>query len=185
VGAAFTIVVLSAVAVVALPLFGSEVLVSWKLPERAEQALSTSSALAGLVDFGAPVALGARFKAQTEEAKASIQRADNASSLVRNWKYTQSPTTDALALSLNLYFQALQAEIFLSAFNNSIQQLLSSLSTSSSPFAPFLSTALMTFQNQVNGFLTSYVNTLSSVQSLINPLIPASFRPPPIPPASP
>jgi len=181
-GATLTLVVLSAVVVGALCLLGSESVAIWQAQGNAD---TSSSAFAELVNFAAPAELGARFKVQTEEAKTSIRKAEEASLLVKDWKFTQSPLTVALALSLNLYVQAIQAEFFLSFFNNTIEQLQSSLATNPSPLAQFLNSVLETFQGQVNNLVTSYVNLLRGTQLFINSFIPIPFRPPPIPPVSP
>jgi hypothetical protein len=184
-GGALTIIVLLAVAIVGPTLFGSEVLAAWKAPGDAEQALSSDGPLERLLSFDAPAVLNARLKTQTVEAVQSIRKAENAILLTRNWKYTQSPTADSLALSLNLYVSALQAEIALSAFDNFMDQLQINVAASNSPFAPFINNVLAGFEDQVISFLVSYINAAAALQSLINPLIPASFRPPPIPAASP
>lgn len=184
-GAALTILVLSAVAVGGLTLFGSEVLAAWKAPGDAEQALVSGGALEGLLSFDAPAVLSARFKAQMEEAEQSIPRGESASLLAKNWRYTQSPAADALVLSLNLYVSALRAEIALSVFDNFMDQLQKNIAASNSPFAPLLNNALSAFEDQVIALLTWYINTAAAIQSLINPRIPANFRPPPLRPISP
>jgi hypothetical protein len=76
-GAALTILVLSAVAIGGLTLFGSEVLAAWKAPGDAEQSLVSGGTFEGLLSFDAPAVLSARFKAQMEEAEQGIRRGEN------------------------------------------------------------------------------------------------------------
>jgi hypothetical protein len=183
--AVVTTVVLSVVGVVGLAMLGSEALAVGRMPGEVKQALASEGAIEELWSFDVPVVWASRFQTQTAEAQASIQRAENAVLNVQNWKYTQNPTADALALSLNLYVRALQAEIALATFNNIVEQIQNRLAANPSPFAQFLNNVLESIQGQVNNTVVNYVNMLSVLQSAINPFIPANIRLPPIPVVSP
>jgi hypothetical protein len=96
-----TIVVLLAVAVGGIVLFGSEVSAVWKAPGNANQALASDGAFAGLLNFEAPAATVARFEAAAKEYEKNQTQAANFPLLVKNWKYTQ--IIDPLT-TLNLFY---------------------------------------------------------------------------------
>jgi hypothetical protein len=180
-----TIVVLSAIGISGVTKFGSEVCAALRGPGDNELALASGGMFASLLDFAGPAKAVARFNAQKEEAESSIQRATSDALLLRNWRYTQTPTADRVVESLSLYLQALQAELFLSAFNNFIELIQTGLATNPSPFAQVLNNNLEAFQGQVNSLLTAFINAAAQLQSFLNSFIPPNLRPPPIPPASP
>jgi hypothetical protein len=88
VGVSLTLALLSAVAVVGITLFGSEVLAAWKTPENAEQALSSEGALAGILNFEAAAETTAQF--QTDKKEAAKAQTTSGPMVAKNWKFTQT-----------------------------------------------------------------------------------------------
>jgi hypothetical protein len=191
-GAALTIALLSAVAVVGIALFGSEVLAAWRTPESAGQALFPGGAFAGLLSFEGPAETVARFKSTAEEGQSNIKRADNASLLAKNWKYTAANPAQEQLLATNF---ALDFFLFLNNNNpESIQEFLEAnqplnfIAASGAMYfaGVFLESLLPGLNPGMRSFVTAYVNGLRSIQAQVNSLIfPANFRPPLIPPVSP
>lgn len=167
-GAALTVALLSAVAVVGIALFGSEVLAAWKTPENAEQVLSSGGAFEGLLNFEAPAETVARFSAKTEQAQRSKGRTDTNPLLVANWKFTQNVFVDAFTQSLELYQEA----VFLEGFVRFIQ--------ANPNVSPFNKAVFGSFE-------IAWVNLARSLQAIDNGLLQAFGlpTPPPIPPVSP
>jgi hypothetical protein len=192
-GAALTIALLSAVAFVGITLFGSEVLAAWKTPENAGQPQSSGSAFEGLLNFATPAETVARFKSNAEGVQSSIKGADNASLLVKNWKYTAAnPALEAL-LAKNV---ALDFLLYMNNNRNGIQEFLEAnsplnfiaASGALYVYGVFLESLLPQLVSSNLGlarFVEGYVNGLRSLQQAINNQIPVNFRPPPIPPVSP
>jgi hypothetical protein len=163
-GAGLTILTLSAVAVVGLALFGSDVLASWKTPGNAEPALASANAFEGLLTLEAPTATVSRFEATTKEAQRGNDLVSNAPLLVKNWKPTQlSIITTAFQFSFALYMEAFQLSL--------LEAYLDTL-----PFVP---------QQQVDQAYLTFYNALAELQALVDIFIPPALRPPTIPPASP
>lgn len=165
-GAALTLTVLTAVAVVGLTLLGSEVLASWKGPGNAEQTLAARSAFEGLLTFDAPASTAARQEVQakeTQNSKDSTSNASNAPLLVKNWKYTQLTTSEAFQLSWKLY-----------AYGTAILLL-----------DQFLDARLPGNQQLVSQLLTPLYQTVVAWENIINLFVPTALRPPTLPPASP
>ncbi len=163
-GASLTIALLSAVAGVGITLFSSEVLAAWKTQGKAEQTLTSSGALDGLLNFEAPAATAARLATEKEDANQS--KPENGQ-VVKNWKFTQSPVIDAYLLSWALTFEAVQVE-----------GLITFIELSN----PFLPPSIVNF---LNAFEFAWVQTAIGFQNFLNSFIPVGFRPPPIPPISP
>jgi hypothetical protein len=191
-GAVLTLALLSALAVVGITLFGSEVLAAWKMPENAEQALSSGGAFEGLLNFAAPAETVARFGSNSEKAQSSSTKAGNASLVVKNWKYTAANPALEQLFATNF---ALDFQLFLRNNNpESIQQFLEAnqplnfivasgalyyAGVSLQGLLPGLSPAL-------GSIVTAYVNGLRSLQITINSnIFPEIYRPPLIPPISP
>jgi len=167
-GAFLTVALLSAVAVVGITSFGSEVLAAWKTPANAEPALASSNTFEGLLNFEAPAATVARFDAQKEEAEQSKAQTSNSLLLVKNWKFTQNLLGDAYTQSLMLYQQA----TFVEALVRFIE---------SSPQVPAFNKAI------VRMWEIAFVNLARNIQAIDNALLFAFgiTPPPPIPPVSP
>jgi hypothetical protein len=164
-GASLTIALLSAVAGVGITLFSSEVLAAWKTQGKAEQSLSSSGALEGLLNFEAPAATAARLATEKEDANQS--KTETSGQVVKNWKFTQSPVLDAYLLSWALTLEAVQLE-----------GLITFIELSN----PFLPASIVNF---LNAFELAWVQTAIGFQNFLNSFIPVGFRPPPIPPISP
>jgi hypothetical protein len=107
VGASLTIALLSAVAVVGITLFGSEVFAAWKTPGNAEQALASEGAFAGILNFEAPADTVARV--QTEKKDFGKSQSSRHAMLAKNWKFTQNPLLDFIQ---NIYIEGIQFELF-------------------------------------------------------------------------
>ncbi len=164
--ASLTGALLSAVAVVGLSLFGSEVLAAWKTPGNAEKAY-VSGKLEGLLNFESPAAAVARFETEKQESDQSVAQAGNPSVVAKNWKFTQIPTLDAYILSWSLTLEAVQLE-----------GLITFIELSN----PFLPPSIVSF---LNSFELAWVQAAIGFQNFLNSFIPVGFRPPPIPPVSP
>ncbi|HZT34907.1 MAG TPA: hypothetical protein VFA15_03235, partial [Nitrososphaera sp.] len=82
-----TLMMLSAVAIAVLAVFGSEVKAAWKTPGRAELALASGDTLDQLLSFEMPSRKVARLKTQTQEAKLYQAKSLLVSEL-KNWKDT-------------------------------------------------------------------------------------------------
>lgn len=106
IGASLTIALLSAVAVVGITLFSSEVLAAWKTPENVEQALASEGAFAGVLNFEAPAETVARFK--TDNKAVGKSQASSDAMVAKNWKYTQNSLLDTIQ---NIYLQGIQLEL--------------------------------------------------------------------------
>lgn len=90
-GAALTIVLLSAVAVLGVIQLGSKVSAAWKAPGSAEQTLASGGTFKALLNFAAPAETVAKYKDQAKKAENSIKRASDRATYVKNWMYTQGP----------------------------------------------------------------------------------------------
>jgi hypothetical protein len=193
--ASLTIALLSAVLVVGATLFSSEVFAAWKTPGNASGGI-----LDGVLDFEAPAATVAAFQAKSEEGQ-----------LVKNWKNTDSPLLDSILsrntqLSYQLVTNANTPQTIIPGLSLSYNQIASNPALS--PFAAQIAlSAAMSFQGTIisqiilpvlntlaptnplaktlSQVFTIYVNTLIATQASILATIPPTFRPPPIPPASP
>jgi len=152
--AALTIVLLSAVAVVGLCLLGVEVLAARGRPGSVEQALAPENALGGLLNFEAPAQTAARVRTQTEEYKRNMRRNNDASLLVKNWKYTQNP----IAAFMQLYLQAL---------NQDLLNVQTAIANYVMLVQQFETTALSVVASFVNTLLTTYANLVNSIEMLL------------------
>lgn len=101
-GASLTIALLSAVAVVGITLFGSEVLAAWKTPENVEQALASEGAFAGVLNFEAPAETVARDNKAIGKSQASSDAV-----VAKNWKYTQNSISDFLQ---SIYIEGIELQ---------------------------------------------------------------------------
>lgn len=190
-GAAFTIALLSALVVVGITLFGSEVVAAWKTPENAELALSSGGAFEGLLNFEAPAETVARFGSNSEKAESSIKKAGNAFLVVKNWKFTAAnPALEAL-LATNMPLDFL---LYMNNNSNGIQEFLEAnsplnfIAASGALYLSglFLESLLPRLNPALSAFTVAYVNGLRSLQISINSnIFPAIYRPPLIPPISP
>jgi hypothetical protein len=159
------IVLLSAVVVAGFSLLGSEVLAAWKASTSTEPQLASGGAFAGLVNFEAPAATVARFEATATESEKSSAQTSNAPLLAKSWKSTQNPIADAFQLSWTAFFQgnAIRA----------LDQFIDSL-----PLSPQV-------QMQFTEILALFYQLDIVAQAFANSFLPAAFRSPPLPPASP
>lgn len=212
-GASLTIALLTAVAVVGISLFGSEVLAAWKTSDNAEEALVSASVL----NFDAPAATVARFNSETA--------ASNSPQVVSNWKYTQNPLLDLLAtnplvdaflfqaaktnpvlndfLQLNPTTSALVTSGTLSFYGTYLGQtllpavnsfiktqetVLSTIAKTNPALAPLVNTTLNTlnaFQTTFNQTVVNTVTALQKIQQTVNNSLPPNVpKPAPIPNAS-
>lgn len=105
--AALTAVLLSAIAIAAVTLFGSKVLAAWKAPGSAEQVFSGGQ-LQGLFSFEAPAATVARFESQKQDSEQFMAQTTKDPLLLKNWKFTQNPVLDFIQ---GLYIEGLQLEL--------------------------------------------------------------------------
>jgi len=195
-GAALTIALLSAVAAGGLALLGSELFASGKMPENTEQALASSSAFEGLLNFETPAKTVARLETQKEEAL-----------LVKDWKYTANPgllgfgnlfsSANNLTSLESLFASNPYLDFFIVLANN---QSFNSFLLANPPLAYIVATgalyvygvilenvmyALKVTNLPAARLIEGYVNFLRGVQASLFNLIPVNFRPPPIPPISP
>jgi hypothetical protein len=177
VGASLTIALLSAVAVVGITLFGSEVLAAWKTPGNAEQALASNGAFAGLLNFEAPAANAARLASERDADAKGKAQAGSVPQFVKNWKFTQNSLADNLLMSYTLYFQSLQ----LVSFEQNYLRILNNIATAFPSFAPLAKV----LEQQVIAISTAFANILRAQQAVVNASIPPNLRPPPTVPASP
>lgn len=142
-GASLTIALLTAVAVVGITLFGSEVFAAWKTQSNAETALASGSAFEGLLNFDAPAATVAQFDTKAEQSS-NGQTGKNAM-VAKNWKFTQNPIQDILSL----YTEGIQLQ-YIAAFLQNFAP--------NSPLTAFVTTFEKAWLQTVDGFLTSVLH---------------------------
>jgi hypothetical protein len=161
-GAALTIVVLSAVTVVAIVLLGSKFLAACKAAGDAERALAPGAAIEELLNLDAPARWVARGKAHSQEADQSIQRAEEAAVLVKNWRYTQNPIADLVQLVFQQELNQIQALLAaISNFINQIQQILATI-------LPAIGNIINSFVTAVQDFVSSILNSIFTSVTPIN-----------------
>lgn len=153
-GAAMTIVILSAVSVLGIALLGSKFLAGYKASGDAERVLAPGAAIGELLNLDAPARWVARGKAHLQEADQSIQRAEQAALLVKNWRYTQNPIADLVQL-------VFQQEL------NQIQALLAAISNFVNQLQQIFATILPTIGSIINSFLTAVQDLVSSILNSI------------------
>lgn len=152
---ALTILVLSAVAVGGLALFGSEVSAVWNASRNANPVLASDDTFAGLLTFEAPAATVARFAAKTKEYEKQQAQAANVPFIVKNWKYTQ-----IIVDPLFPFLIALETEIIYFNGNGQLKEGVPDKPLSSAP-----SDNVSTFDSSVGGIniqnLITAINDLS------------------------